>query len=175
MAPTRVRLVLPHQLFEQHLSAAEGTVLVLVEHDLLFRQYRFHTQKLVLHRASMRRFGSRLEEAGYAVERIDTDGRTTSRGALDRVLGQRPGGADAVGDPADRDAPRPRLAHPQPVEHPRAGDRAEDAGGDGEDRAEGGDAADLGGQRQGDRGRGGLRGLPPAVQPGVVSGTVQDP
>ena len=86
MAPTRVRLVLPHQLFEQHLSAAEGTVFVLVEHDLLFRQYRFHTQKLVLHRASMRRFGSRLEEAGYAVERVDTDGRTTSRAALDRVL-----------------------------------------------------------------------------------------
>ena len=86
MAPTRVRLVLPHQLFEQHRSAVEGTVFVLVEHDLLFRQYRFHTQKLVLHRASMRRFGIRLEEAGYAVERVDTDGRTTSRAALDRVL-----------------------------------------------------------------------------------------
>lgn len=88
MAVTRVRLVLPHQLFEQHLSAADGTVFVLVEHDLLFRQYRFHTQKLVLHRASMRRFATRLEEAGYAVERVDTDGRTTSRAALERVLGR---------------------------------------------------------------------------------------
>lgn len=95
MAATRVRLVLPHQLFEQHLSAADGTVFVMLEHDLLFRQYRFHTQKLVLHRASMRRFADRLRDLGYVVEQVDTDGRTTSRAALERVL-ERLGGADAV-------------------------------------------------------------------------------
>ena len=94
VAATRVRLVLPHQLFEQHLSAADGTVFVLLEHDLLFRQYRFHTQKLVLHRASMRRFATRLEEAGHVVERVDTDGRTTSAAALQRVL-------DGLGRSAD--------------------------------------------------------------------------
>ncbi|CAN5688679.1 cryptochrome/photolyase family protein [soil metagenome] len=81
-----VRLVLPHQLFESHLDAPVGTTFVLVEHDLLFRQYRFHTQKLVLHRASLRRFATRLRERGHDVEQIDTDGRTTSRAALARVL-----------------------------------------------------------------------------------------
>jgi deoxyribodipyrimidine photolyase-related protein len=87
MAERPVRLVLPHQLFEDHLDADDGTTFVLVEHDLLFRQYRFHTQKLVLHRASMRRFATRLREAGFDVVAIDTDGRTTSRAALARVLG----------------------------------------------------------------------------------------
>lgn len=82
----RVRLVLPHQLFLEHLEAPRGTTFVLVEHDLLFRQYRFHAQKLVLHRASMRRFAERLGEAGYDVVTIDTDGRTTTRTALARVL-----------------------------------------------------------------------------------------
>ncbi len=33
---------------------------VLIEHDLLFRQYSFHSHKPVLHRASMSRFARRL-------------------------------------------------------------------------------------------------------------------
>lgn len=86
MGERTVRLVMPHQLFEQHLRAAEGTVFVLVEHDLLFRQYAFHSHKLVLHRASMRHFAERLRAAGYDVEQVYTDGRTTSRAALGRVL-----------------------------------------------------------------------------------------
>ncbi len=86
MAERPVSLVLPHQLFEEHLDAPPGTTFVLVEHDLLFRQYRFHVQKLVLHRASMRRFATRLRKAGYDVVPVDTDGRTTSRAALARVI-----------------------------------------------------------------------------------------
>jgi deoxyribodipyrimidine photolyase-related protein len=86
MADRPVRLVLPHQLFEEHLEAPAGTTFVLIEHDLLFRQYRFHVQKLVLHRASMRRFATRLRDAGYDVVHVDTDGRTTSRAALAKTL-----------------------------------------------------------------------------------------
>lgn len=77
---------MPHQLFLEHLDAATGTTFVLVEHDLLFRQYRFHAQKLVLHRASMKRFATRLEEAGYDVRYVETDGRRRSRTALAEVL-----------------------------------------------------------------------------------------
>jgi deoxyribodipyrimidine photolyase-related protein len=86
MTARHVRLVLPHQLFESHLDAPAGTTFVLVEHDLLFRQYRFHTQKLVLHRAGMRRFADRLREHGYDVVAIDTDAQETSRSALAREL-----------------------------------------------------------------------------------------
>ncbi|MEN8705408.1 MAG: cryptochrome/photolyase family protein [Nocardioides marinisabuli] len=102
-----VRLVLPHQLFVEHLEAPSGTVFVLVEHDLLFRQYRFHTHKLVLHRASMRRFADRLREAGFTVEQVDTDGRTTSRRALatlvERLAPQQVTAYDVVDDWLSRD------------------------------------------------------------------------
>ncbi|NYD59209.1 deoxyribodipyrimidine photolyase-like uncharacterized protein [Nocardioides marinisabuli] len=102
-----VRLVLPHQLFVEHLEAPSGTVFVLVEHDLLFRQYRFHTHKLVLHRASMRRFADRLHEAGFTVEQVDTDGRTTSRRALatlvERLAPQQVTAYDVVDDWLSRD------------------------------------------------------------------------
>ncbi|GAA0971655.1 (6-4) photolyase [Nocardioides aquaticus] len=81
-----VRLVYPHQLFTEHLDAPDGTTFVLVEHDLLFRQYGFHSHKLVLHRASTARFAARLHEAGHAVELVGSDGRTTSRAATGRVL-----------------------------------------------------------------------------------------
>ncbi|RJN32161.1 cryptochrome/photolyase family protein [Nesterenkonia natronophila] len=63
-----VRLILPHQLFEQHFEVSKDTICVLVEHDLLFRQYAFHSQKLVLHRASIDRFARRLRGHGYHVE-----------------------------------------------------------------------------------------------------------
>ena len=86
MVERHVRLVLPHQLFLDHLDAPAGTTFVLVEHDLLFRQYRFHQQKLVLHRASMRRFAGLLRERGFAVEVVETDPRTTSRAALARLI-----------------------------------------------------------------------------------------
>ena len=86
MTERPLRLVLPHQLFEDHLEAPAGTTFVLVEHDLLFRQYRFHRQKLVLHRASMRRFAGRLRERGFDVEHVQSDAATTSRAALADVV-----------------------------------------------------------------------------------------
>lgn len=73
-----MRLVFPHQLFQAHLDANKGTRFVLVEDDLLFRHYRFHVQKLVLHRASMRRFATRLRDAGFTVTVIETDADTSS-------------------------------------------------------------------------------------------------
>ena len=107
MVDRHVRLVLPHQLFLEHLEAPRGTTFVLVEHDLLFRQYAFHAQKLVLHRASMRRFADRLRGAGYDVEQVDTDAGTPSRVAvqsvLDRLRPTRLSVYDVVDDWLDRD------------------------------------------------------------------------
>ena len=115
MTERPLRLVLPHQLFEDHLEAPAGTTFVLVEHDLLFRQYRFHRQKLVLHRASMRRFAGRLRERGFDVEHVETDAATTSRAALaDVVRRLAPTGRH-------RARRRRRLAGPRP--RGRAGQR----------------------------------------------------
>lgn len=83
-----VRLVLPHQLFEQHLDAGPvgSGVFVLIEHDLLYRQYRFHRQKLVLHRASMEAFAARLAEIGARVEWVRSDASRSSAEQMDAVL-----------------------------------------------------------------------------------------
>ncbi|MGY4859980.1 cryptochrome/photolyase family protein [Cryobacterium sp. AP23] len=102
-----VRLVLPHQLFEQHLESAGDTVFVLIEHDLLFRQYRFHSHKLVLHRASMARFARHLREHGYEVELLHSDAALTSHDKLADLVRQRTPGRvtwfDVVDDWLEQD------------------------------------------------------------------------
>jgi len=81
-----IRLVFPHQLFVEHCDADDGTEFVLVEDDLFLRQYDFHAQKLILHRASMRRFATRLHDAGYAVHHVDTDAKVSSGERLEALL-----------------------------------------------------------------------------------------
>lgn len=85
-----LRLVLPHQLFEQQRDGADqDTVFVLIEHDLYFRQYRFHSHKLVLHRASMAGFARSLRAAGHDVVVLHSDPARTSRVQLADVIRQR--------------------------------------------------------------------------------------
>jgi deoxyribodipyrimidine photolyase-related protein len=84
-----LRLVLPHQLFEQHLEAPGDTLFVLIEHDLLFRQYRFHSHKLVLHRASMSRFARRLRAQGYQVVILPSDAERSSHQQLAELVSSR--------------------------------------------------------------------------------------
>jgi len=86
MEERHVRLVLPHQLFREHLEAPDGTRFVLVEHDLLFRHLHFHAQKLVLHRASMRRFADHLRDQGREVHVIETSAADTSHDLLVALL-----------------------------------------------------------------------------------------
>ncbi len=64
-------LIYPHQLCEHHpafVSRVTKNVRVyLIEDPLLFSQYRFHKQKLVLHRASMKAYEQCLRSEGYDV------------------------------------------------------------------------------------------------------------
>ncbi|TAH25325.1 MAG: cryptochrome/photolyase family protein [Cytophagales bacterium] len=53
-------LVLPHQLFEDNFSISGNYIFVLIEDFLYFKQYNFHQQKLVLHRASMQYYKAQL-------------------------------------------------------------------------------------------------------------------
>ncbi|CAN5391846.1 hypothetical protein BH23ACT6_BH23ACT6_24260 [soil metagenome] len=82
----QVRFVFPHQLFAEHFDAPSGTAFVLVEDDLFFRQCSFQAQKLILHRASMRRFAARLRDQGYEVREVLTDADTASMQRLGDVL-----------------------------------------------------------------------------------------
>jgi deoxyribodipyrimidine photolyase-related protein len=80
---TAVLLILPHQLFaELPLNPAEARI-VLDEEALLFRQFAFHKQKLVFHRASMQYYREYLLELGWQVDYIDsTDTRSDVRELL---------------------------------------------------------------------------------------------
>jgi deoxyribodipyrimidine photolyase-related protein len=67
-----VSLVFPHQLFSNHPAIDKKRPVYLSEEWLFFRQYRFHQQKLVLHRASMRYYHDRLLQQGHTVHYIAT-------------------------------------------------------------------------------------------------------
>ena len=55
-------LIYPHQLFEKHPGIKPGRLIFLIEDPLFFRQYSFHRQKLMLHRASMKHFEAELSK-----------------------------------------------------------------------------------------------------------------
>lgn len=66
-----VSLVFPHQLFENNPVLLSGNTVFLVEEYLFFRQYAFHKQKLVLHRAAMKAYEKSKELTGFSKHYID--------------------------------------------------------------------------------------------------------
>lgn len=66
-----VFFVYPHQLFDLHLNAPSDSIFYLLEDPLYFCQYKFHKQKIVLHRASMKYFEASLHEKGSQVNYWD--------------------------------------------------------------------------------------------------------
>lgn len=71
-AGSSITLVYPHQLFRESPALSKSRPVVLVEDPWFFRRHRFHAQKLVLHRASMRAYRDYLEREGYAVSYIES-------------------------------------------------------------------------------------------------------
>lgn len=65
-------LIYPHQLFRDNPALENDDLVYLIEEPLLFTQFRFHQQKLVLHRASMRWYADRLEESGHTVRYVNS-------------------------------------------------------------------------------------------------------
>lgn len=64
-------ILFPHQLFKTIEPLKKMNMVYLVEEHLFFNQYKFHQQKLVLHRASMKYYQSYLQEHGIAVKYIE--------------------------------------------------------------------------------------------------------
>ena len=67
-----VSLIFPHQLFKNNPVIIKGTPIYLVEEQLFFRQYNFHKQKLILHRASMKFYENYLQASKHKVTYIET-------------------------------------------------------------------------------------------------------
>ncbi len=55
-------LIYPHQLFEDITRLKSSDIVFLIEEPLYFSEFKFHKQKLVLHRASMQRYKHYLEQ-----------------------------------------------------------------------------------------------------------------
>jgi len=64
-------LIYPHQLFRPHPAGVGADLTVLVEDPLFFKQYSFHAQKLVFHRASMKRLAAELSGLGAEVAYVE--------------------------------------------------------------------------------------------------------
>lgn len=64
-------LVFPHQLYKKHPAVSPGRLTVLFEDPLYFSQYKFHKQKLLLHRASMKYYAGHLQKRGWEVAYIE--------------------------------------------------------------------------------------------------------
>jgi deoxyribodipyrimidine photolyase-like uncharacterized protein len=64
---TAVTLIFPHQLFANHPCIVRGQDVYLIEECLFFKQYRFHQQKLVLHRVSMKKYAELLDQLNVKV------------------------------------------------------------------------------------------------------------
>ena len=82
---THAALIYPHQLFDQHPALPGALHVVLVEEPLLFTQYRFHRQKLILHRASLTRFAAELRQRGTKVHHVEAH-ELADTGDVARVL-----------------------------------------------------------------------------------------
>lgn len=67
----KVFLLFPHQLFQDITPLREADTVYLIEELLFFRQYAFHKQKLILHRASMQYYADYLRRASLKVEYIE--------------------------------------------------------------------------------------------------------
>ncbi|MGI9472389.1 MAG: cryptochrome/photolyase family protein [Rubripirellula sp.] len=78
-----ILLIFPNQLFAKHpgLKLNPDRILLL-EESLFFGDQRypmqFHKQKLWLHRASMKRYESELQNKGYEVQYVDYDAEKPS-------------------------------------------------------------------------------------------------
>lgn len=64
-------IIFPHQLFRNPPTIHPGIPVYLVEEKLFFTQYRFHKQKLALHRASMKYYENWLQAKGTEVIYIE--------------------------------------------------------------------------------------------------------
>ena len=67
----RAALIYPHQLFKNSPAIEKTSRVFLVEDPLFFRQYRFHVQKLLLHRLTMSEYAEQLRRDGHDVEFIE--------------------------------------------------------------------------------------------------------
>jgi deoxyribodipyrimidine photolyase-related protein len=86
---TMAAIVYPHQLFADHPALKGVDDVVLVEEPLLFTQYAFHRQKLIFHRASMRRYADQQRKKKFRVHYLEVSELPTTGALADWLRSQK--------------------------------------------------------------------------------------
>lgn len=101
-----ISLVFPHQLFAASPALTRDRSVHLIEDTLFFGDseaapHRYHRQKLILHRASMRAYADRLRNEGYQVTYHDYDREQPIGKRLSRLWAIQPFAKIFLTDPVD--------------------------------------------------------------------------
>jgi len=72
MKTNSATIIFPHQLFEKNPALEKGRIVFLIEEFLFFKQYNFHKQKILFHRASMKFYEDYLKGNGFDIRYIDS-------------------------------------------------------------------------------------------------------
>lgn len=70
-----ISLIFPHQLFHKHPAIQGKDPVYLMEQELFLSQYKFHRQKLILHKASMKAYAAELIAKGFKVTYISAENK----------------------------------------------------------------------------------------------------
>ena len=65
-------IIFPNQLFKNSELLSNSKKIILVEEFLFFKHYKFHKQKILFHRMSMKSYKLFLEDKGYDVRYIES-------------------------------------------------------------------------------------------------------
>ena len=82
---TEATIIYPHQLYTKHPAIKTGRPIFLVEEPLFITEFPIHTQKLLLHRLSMKEYERALQAAGHHVTYLEVS-TLTDTGSVFKVL-----------------------------------------------------------------------------------------
>ena len=75
MEVNKINLVFPNQLFENSPLDLSNNKSYIIEHDIFFKKFNFHKQKLLLHRSSMMFYFNYLKSKKYQIEYIENSNK----------------------------------------------------------------------------------------------------
>jgi deoxyribodipyrimidine photolyase-related protein len=81
-------VIYPHQLFTKHPAIKAGRPIFLVEEPLFLTEFPIHTQKLLLHRLSMKAYERTLIAAGHHVTYLEVTTLTDTANVFKTLLAQ---------------------------------------------------------------------------------------
>ena len=67
-----ISIIFPNQIFEKSKLLDESTKIYLIEEYLFFNQFKFHKQKILFHRMTMKSYERFLQKNSFDIKYIDS-------------------------------------------------------------------------------------------------------